>query len=95
MNELMMLAAASTIIWFLIDRAKPFWSEYSFGKYITLGVSLILSAATVFTYNLDLIFSLGVSSEISIIGKILTILAMMSGASGISEIISLVKNKQN
>lgn len=93
MNEIMMLAAASTIIWFLIDRIKPIWTEYSYGKYITLLVSFALSAGVVFTYNMDLIFALGVGAEASLMGKVLTILAMMSGASGISEIIALIKDK--
>ena len=35
MEMLTLIIAMSAIMWYLIDRFKPLWSELSFGKYIT------------------------------------------------------------
>lgn len=91
MSSIALILALSAIIWYVIDRFKPIWSEKSWGKYITTAAAGILGAAVVFGYNLDLVFSMGIVGEISIVGKLITVLAFMCGSSAISEIISRIK----
>ena len=91
MSSIALILALSAIIWYVIDRFKPIWSEKSWGKYITTAVAGVLGAAVTFGYNLDLIFSIGIVPEISIVGKLITVLAFMCGSSAISEIIARIK----
>lgn len=91
MDTLVLIVALSTIIWYLINRAKEeLWSNLSFSKWITIAVAAILSFAVVFAFNLDLIFALNLAPEISLVGKILTGLVLMSGSSAVSEIMEAV-----
>jgi hypothetical protein len=83
----------SSIMWFLIDRLKPLWSELAYGKYITLAVSALLGLGLSLGYKLDIIFAMGLAQEATTIGQILTGLALMSGASAVSEIIAKLKLK--
>ena len=91
MSSIALILALSAIVWYVIDRFKPIWSEKSWGKYITTAVAGVLGAAVTFGYNLDLIFSIGIVPEISIVGKLITVLAFMCGSSAISEIIARIK----
>lgn len=93
MSSVALILALSAIIWYVIDRFKPIWSNKSWGKYITTAAAGVLGAAVVFGYNLDLICAIGIVNEISIIGKLITVLAFMCGSSAISEIITRIKNK--
>ena len=93
MSSIALILALSAIIWYVIDRFKPIWSEKSWGKYVTTAVAGLLGAAAVFGYNLDLICAIGIANEISIIGKLITVLAFMCGSSAISEIITRIKDK--
>lgn len=91
MSSVALILALSAIIWYVIDRFKPIWSGKSWGKYITTAVAGVLGAAVTFGYNLDLVFSIGIVPEISIVGKLITVLAFMCGSSAISEIIARIK----
>lgn len=91
MSSIALILALSAIIWYVIDRFKPIWSGKSWGKYVTTAVAGVLGAAVVFGYNLDLVFSMGIVAEISIVGKLITVLAFMCGSSAISEIIARIK----
>ena len=91
MSSIALILALSAIIWYVVDRFKPAWSEYSWGKYVTTAVAGALGAAVVFGYNLDLICAMGIAQEISLIGQILTVLSLMCGSSAISEIIARIK----
>lgn len=94
MDILVAIVAFSTVIWYIVDRAKDsFWSGRTYSKWLTLGVALLLSIGCVLCFNLDLIFALGVYNSITIMGKILTILILASGSSGISEIIQRIRGK--
>ena len=93
MNSIALILALSAIIWYMIDRFKIIWSDCSWGKHITTLVAGALSAAVVFSYELDLIFAMGMVQEISITGQVLTILTLMSGSSAVSEIIARIKSK--
>lgn len=91
MSSLALILAISAIIWYCVDRFKPIWADIPYGKYITTLVAGILGAAAVFGYNLDLICAMGIVSEITIVGKIVTVVAFMCGSSAISEIIACIK----
>lgn len=91
MPNLTIIVLLSAIIWYCVDRFKPIWSNKSWGKYITTAAAGALGAAVVFGYNLDLIYAMGIVNEITIIGKLITVLAFMCGSSAISEIIARIK----
>ena len=93
MSSIALILALSAIIWYVIDRFKPIWTDKSWGKYVTTAAAGLLGAAAVFGYNLDLICAIGIVDEISIIGKLITVLAFMCGSSAISEIITRIKDK--
>ena len=93
MSSIALILALSAIIWYVIDRFKPIWSDKTWGKYITTAAAGLLGAAVVFGYNLDLICAIGIVNEISVIGKLITVLAFMCGSSAISEIITRIKDK--
>lgn len=80
------------VIWYLADRFKGAWENLTYGKYITIGVVLILSAIFVFPMGLDILFALGVFGSVTIQGQIVTVLTMMSGSSAVSEIVNRIKN---
>lgn len=92
MDMIYLVLAFSGVLWFLIDRFKPIWSGYDFGKYITLGVSAIGSFGLSFGFKLDLIQGFGLSSEITALGQVLTALVIMSGSSAAAEIIEKLKS---
>lgn len=91
MNSITLIMALSAIIWYVIDRTKPMWSEKSWGKYLTTTVAGILGAAVVFGYGLDIICAMGMAAEVSIVGQVITVLSLMCGSSAISEIITRIK----
>ena len=91
MSSIALILALSAIIWYVIDRVKVTWAGVPYGKYITTAMAGVLGAAVVFGYNLDLICAIGIVDEISIIGKLITVLAFMCGSSAISEIIARIK----
>ena len=91
MSSIALILALSAIIWYCVDRIKPMWSSKPWGKYVTTAVAGVLGAAITFGYNLDLICAIGLSDDMTIIGKIITILAFMCGSSAISEIIARIK----
>ena len=91
MSSIALILALSAIIWYVVDRFKPIWIDKPFGNYITTAMAGILGAAMVFGYNLDLIYAMGIVNNISIVGKLITVLAFMCGSSAISEIIARIK----
>ena len=91
MEALTLILALSGILWYCIDRFKPMWENLSWGKYITMAVAAAGSFALVFSFGLDLIAALGLVAEVTVAGEIITGLALMSGSSAISEIISKIK----
>ena len=94
MTEMLtLLFVLSTIIWFVIDRVKPFWSGLSWGKYVTIVVAAVLGAVVVFTYGIDILVALAVTNQVTIVGEILSTLIIMSGSSALSELLKLIKTK--
>ena len=92
MDMLFLVGAMSVIIWYIIDRLKELWVNVPYSKYITVGISAILSFACAFCFSLDILVGLGLIAEVSIMGQILTALVFMGGSSAVSELIGLVKN---
>ena len=90
---LTLLFVLSTIIWFVIDRVKPFWSGLSWGKYVTIVVAAVLGAVVVFTYGIDILVALAVTNQVTIVGEILSTLVIMSSSSALSELLALIKAK--
>ena len=91
MTSITLILALSAVIWYVIDRIKPIWAVLSYGKYITTAVAGAMAAAVVFGYGLDLIQAMGIVGHMSIVGQVLTVLALMCGSSAISEIIARIK----
>lgn len=93
MDALTLIIALSAVLWYCVDRFKPMWENVSWGKYITMLVAAIGSFSLVFSFDLDLVAALELVAEITVAGKILTGLVLMSGSSAISEIIAKIKNQ--
>lgn len=91
MNSLTLILTLSAIIWYVVDRLKPTWIGHAWSKYVTTAVAGALGAAAVFGYGLDLICAIGIAPNVSLIGQIVTVLALMCGSSAISEIIAKIK----
>lgn len=91
MTSITLILALSAVIWYVVDRFKPVWAEAPYGKYITTAVAGAMAAAVVFGYGLDLIQAMGIVDHMSIVGQVLTVLALMCGSSAISEIIARIK----
>lgn len=91
MEMLQIIIVVSIIMWYIIDRFKPLWEEKAWGKYVTIGVSAVFAFALAFGYDLDLMAALGVVSEASILGTVLTGLTLMGGSSAVSELIERIK----
>lgn len=91
MSSIALILALSAIIWYVVDRFKPVWSNERWGKYVTTAVAGVLGAAVVFGYDLDLICAMGIVQDTSLVGQILTVLSLMCGSSAISEIIARIK----
>ena len=91
MSSIALILTLSAIIWYLVDRFKISWSNLKWGKYITTLVAGVLGAAVTFGYGIDLIYAIGLSEGMTIIGQIITVLAFMCGSSAISEIIARIK----
>lgn len=89
MNKILSI---SLIIWILIDRFKSFWKDLKYGKYITTAVALVLGLLCAFSYQLDIIFELGLNDSVSLLGEILTAVALTGGSSCIAEIIEGCKS---
>jgi hypothetical protein len=91
MTALALIIALSAVLWYCIDRFKPMWEDVSWGKYITILVAAAGSFGLVFSFDLDIVAALELVESVSIAGKVITGLVLMSGSSAISEIIAKVK----
>ena len=91
MDLLALILMLSAVMWYVIDRVKPYWAELSWGKYLTMSVAAMFGFALSFGYRLDIVYALGLVPEVDVIGQILTALVLMGGSSAVSEIISKVK----
>lgn len=86
------ILSISLIIWILIDRCKSLWTDTKYGSFITTAVALVLGLMCAFSYQLDIIFELGLNDSVSLLGEILTAVALTGGSSCIAEIIEGCKS---
>lgn len=92
MDMIMIIIALSAILWYVIDNLKEkIWGGTKYSSYITIAIAALGSFALVFGYGLDIIFALGIVDHITVIGEVLTALAMMSGSAVVSEIVELFR----
>lgn len=94
MEMLTLIISLSIIMWYIIDRFKEMWEGTKYGKYITMAFSAVFAFAISFGFGVDIILALGLVQEGSVIGTVITALALMSGSSAVSEIIERVNGGQ-
>lgn len=94
MEMLGLILGLSLMIWYLVDNMKELWANLSWHKYVTIAVVAVLAAAVVFTFGLDLIVALSLTPEVTLVGKILTMLTIMSGSSAVAEVIERITGKR-
>lgn len=91
MEMLQIIIVVSIIMWYIIDRFKPLWEGWKYGKYITITVSALFAFALSFGYGLDIMTALGVVADTGILGTVLTALTLMGGSSAVAELIEHIK----
>ena len=91
MDLIALIIALSAVLWYVIDRFKELWADLPYGKFITIAVAALGSFGLVFSFGLDIVFAAGLVAAPSLAGEIITALVMMSGSSGIAEIIEHFK----
>lgn len=85
------IIVVSIVMWYIIDRFKPLWEAWAYGKYVTIAVSAVFAFALSFGYGLDIMAALGVVTAPSVLGTVLTALTLMGGSSAVSELIAHIK----
>lgn len=94
MTMIAVIIALSAILWYVIDNLKDkIWGGTKYSSYITIAVAALGAFALVFGYGLDIIFALNIVDHVTVIGEIITALAMMSGSAVVSEIVELFRAK--
>lgn len=92
MSTVMIIVALSAIMWYVIDNLKEkIWGGTKYSSYVTIAMAALGSFALVFGYGLDIICALGIVENVTVIGEVLTALAMMSGSAVVSEIVELFR----
>lgn len=91
MEMLTLIIGLSMIMWYVIDRFKPLWTELSYGKYITIGISAVFGFVLAFGFGLDLVNAIGLYNAATPLGMATTGFLLMSGSSAVSEVITKVK----
>lgn len=91
MEMLQIIIVVSIIMWYIIDRFKPLWENWKYGKYVTIALSAVFAFALAFGYKLDIMAALGVVADASVLGTVLTGLTLMGGSSATAELIERVK----
>ena len=90
-DMLQIIIVVSIIMWYIIDRFKPLWEGWQYGKYVTIFVSALFAFALSFGYGLDILAALGVIADAGILGTVLTALTLMGGSSAVAELIERIK----
>ena len=91
MNLLEIILFMSVIMWYIIDRIKPLWADWKYGKYVTTGVAAVLAAVLCFGYKLDIVYAFGIEAGPGTIGIAVTVLLLMGGSSAVAELIARIK----
>ena len=94
MSMITIILALSAIMWYVIDNLKEkIWGGKEYSSYVTIAVSAIAAFALSFGYGLDIIYALSFSDAVTILDKVITALAMMSGSAVVSELVELFRAK--
>ena len=93
MEMLGIILALSVVIWYIVDRFKPWWEGHTYSKYITTGIAAILGTIAVCTFSLDILVAAGIVPDVTAFGMICTVLLYMAGSSAIAEVIERIKGK--
>ena len=94
MSMITIILALSAIMWYVIDNLKEkIWGGKEYSSYVTIAVSAIVAFALSFGYGLDIIYALSFSDVVTVLGKVITALAMMSGSAVVSELVELFRAK--
>lgn len=94
MSMITIILALSAIMWYVIDNLKEkIWGGKPYSSYITIAVSAVAAFALAFGYGLDIIYALGFAEAVTVLGEIITALAMMSGSAVVSELVDLFRAK--
>ena len=92
MDMIMIIVALAAILWYVIDNLKEkIWGGQEYSSYITIAAAAVCSFAVVFVYGLDMIYALGIVNHTTVVGEIITALAMMSGSAVVSEIVEVFR----
>ena len=91
MNNTEFIFIVSTILWLIIDWAKPMWANLKHEKYISMGVALVGAAALTVTFNLDLLVAFQLTEVVTVVGGVFAALAITAGSGLINEIAKAFK----
>jgi hypothetical protein len=93
MDAIMMILFLNTIMWYVIDNLKEnIWGNKAYSRYITIAASALGAFALSFGYGLDIVYALSITNTTSILGQIITALAMMGGSAVVSELVEMLRN---
>ncbi len=93
MGTLGIILALSIVIWYIVDRFKPWWEGTAGAKYITTAIACVLGIIAVCTFNLDILVATGIVPNATAFGMICTVLLYMAGSSAFAEVIERIKGK--
>ena len=97
MNMITLIIFMCGMMWFVIDRFNELlnWKELEYGKWITFGVSAAFATILTYTFQLDIIYALGAGEASTVVGMVITGLALMGGSSLVNKIAGLVTAKRD
>ena len=94
MSMIAIILALSGVMWYIIDNLKEkIWGGKPYSSYVTIAISAIGAFVLAFGYDLDIVCALSIVEHTSLIGRVITALAMMSGSAVVSEIVELFRAK--
>ena len=93
MKLLEIIIIMCTVMWYIIDRIKPLWEGWKYGKYVTTGVAAVLATVLCVGYKLDIIYAFGIEAGPGTIGIAVTVLLLMGGSSAVAELIARIKGR--
>lgn len=92
MEMITLILALSSVMWYIIERGKTeIWGNFSFSKWVTIGVAAIAGFGLTFAFGLDIIYACYFTDTVTVAGQIITAFALMAGSSAVSEIIDRIK----
>lgn len=81
----------SVIMWVFIDWMKANWEQYSWGRWVTIGLSAFLGVAQAFLFDLDLLVALEVVPTATVLGHLYAGLCMCGGSALIYKLLEAIR----